>query len=364
MKEYLFTSESVTEGHPDKVCDKISDKILDEALKVDLDSHMAVEVTIKDNLIFIYGEANTKANLDYEKIADWVLNDIGYHEQYQFLIKISKQSEEINEAVVKEDQRIGAGDQGIMFGYACDETENYMPLPIVLAHKLAYKLTLIRKNDPTTFLLPDGKSQVTVLYQNDKPVKVTTIVLAAQHKKEVSSEELKSFLVKNVIEKVIPKELIDSDTEIIINGAGSFTIGGPYGDSGTTGRKIVVDSYGGMARVGGGCFSSKDPSKVDRTAAYYARYVARNIISHQLAHRVEVGLAYVIGKEKPVSIFIDTFGTEIVSMKEIYDYVYHNFDFSVTNMIEELDLKRPIYYDLAAYGHFGRKGYSFEREKK
>ena len=361
MKNYYFTSESVTEGHPDKICDKISDKILDEALRIDPNSKMAVEATIKDNLIFLCGEANTKAELDYEEIAREVLKDIGYQNNFEVFTKISSQSIEINKAVDKD--KVCAGDQGIMFGYACRETEELMPLPIMLANKLAKKLSDVRKNDNNSFLLPDGKTQVTVEYQNDVPVRIDTVIVASQHKEGISREKLERFIINEVILKVLPADLCDENTKFLINTSGSFVIGGPFADSGTTGRKIVVDTYGGMGRIGGGCFSSKDPSKVDRSASYYARYVARNIVSHGFADRVEIGVSYAIGMEKPISIFVDTFNTNKVSIENIYDYVNNNFDFSVENIINELDLKRPIYYDLAAYGHFGRDNYTWEKDK-
>ncbi|MDD5979515.1 MAG: methionine adenosyltransferase [bacterium] len=359
--KYYFTSESVTEGHPDKICDKIADKILDSALSVDKESKMAVEATIKDDLILIYGEAKTKAVLDYEKIAKEVLKDIGYTEEFNVIVKVSEQSNEINSAVVK--NKICAGDQGIMFGYATNETKNFMPLPIYYANKLAKKLTEVRKNDKNTPLKPDGKTQVTVEYINDKPVRIDTIIISCQHIKNISQESLKNYIIKNVINKVVPKELIDNNTKYLINTSGSFTIGGPFGDSGTTGRKIVVDTYGGFSKVGGGCFSSKDPSKVDRSAAYYARYVAKNVVAHQLCDRCEIQISYAIGKEYPTSIYIDTFNTNKVDIKEIYNYVNKNFDFSVDNIIKELDLLRPIYYKVAAYGHFGREDLDLPWEK-
>ena len=260
--KYYFTSESVTEGHPDKICDKISDKILDSALFEDKDSKMAVEATIKDDLVLVYGEAKTKANLDYESIAKEVIKEIGYNENYNIIVKVSEQSSEINKAVTK--KRICAGDQGIMFGYATNETSEFMPLPIMLANKLARRLTDVRKENKATFLKPDGKTAVTVLYENDKPVMVDTIIIAASHLESVSKEELESYIIENVIKVVVPKEYIKEETKILINTSGKFTICGSFGDSGTTGRKIICDTYGGMGRVGGGCFSSKDPSKVDR----------------------------------------------------------------------------------------------------
>ena len=347
----LFTSEAVTEGHPDKVCDKIADRILDEALKQDKNSHMAVEATIKDELVLIYGEANTKAKLDYEKIAKWVIKDIGYKENYKVMVKVSNQSQEIAEKV--DQKELGAGDQGIMFGYACRDTAEYMPIAITLANKLCKRLTDYRKEE-AEFLLPDGKSQVTVEYEDNKVKRVTKVLIAAQHKESISLEELKEKIIENVILKVIPKELIDKDTEFLVNPSGTFIKGGSFGDSGTTGRKIVVDSYGGSAPVGGGCFSSKDPSKVDRSAAYYARYVCKNVVAHNYADICQIEVAYIIGYSEPISITIETFGTNKKDIKEIEKYIKDNFDFRVQNIINELDLRKPIYYDLAAYGHFGR----------
>lgn len=347
----FFTSESVTEGHPDKVCDKIADRILDEALKADPNSRMAVEATIKDELILIYGEANTKAKLNYEKIAKWVLKDIGYKERYEVLVKVSNQSQEITQKVNQEE--VKAGDQGIMFGYACRDTKEYMPLAITLANKLCKRLSEYRKGG-CSFLLPDGKSQVTVEYEGNTPVRVDKVVIATQHTKEISLDDLRKDIIKNVILKVIPKKYIDDKTEFLVNASGSFVVGGSFGDSGTTGRKIVVDSYGGSSPVGGGCFSSKDPSKVDRSAAYYARYVCKNVVAHNYADICQIQVAYVIGYSKPISITIETFGTEKKSINEIRKYIEENFDFRVQNIIDELDLRKPIYYDLAAYGHFGR----------
>ena len=351
MKKFI-TSESVTEGHPDKICDKVSDKILDTDLELDQNSKMAVECTIKDNLIFIYGEATTTANLDYQKIATEVLKDIGYDDHFEVIVKVSSQSKEINNAVCKD--TISAGDQGIMFGYATNETEEYMPMPILLANKLTMQLSKIRKEDKNTPLMPDGKSQVTIEYENNLPKRIDTIVIASQHKENISQEELTKYIKTNVIDKVIPKKYLDKQTKIYINTSGSFTIGGPYGDSGTTGRKIVVDSYGGSAKVGGGCFSSKDPTKVDRSAAYYARYVAKNIVYHKLSDICEISVSYTIGNNNPISINIETYGTNKVSLEEIYAFVETHFDFKVNNIIKELNLQRPIYYQTAAYGHFGR----------
>lgn len=348
----IITSESVTEGHPDKICDKISDKILDTALESDQNSKMAVECTIKDDLVLIYGEATTDATLDYEKLALDVLKDIGYKEQFNVIIKVSEQSKEINKAVCKNE--LGAGDQGIMFGYATNETKEYMPLPSLLANKLTMQLTKVRKEDKTSPLMPDGKSQVSVEYEGNIPKRIDTIVIASQHKKDIEQEELKKYIKENVIDKVIPTEYVDKNTKILINTSGSFIIGGPFGDSGTTGRKIVVDSYGGSSKVGGGCFSSKDPTKVDRSAAYYARYVAKNIVYHKLSDICEIGVSYTIGNPKPISINIETYGTNKIPLKEIHKFIEKNFDFSVSNIIKELQLTKPIYYNTASYGHFGR----------
>lgn len=357
----IITSESVTEGHPDKICDKISDKILDTALELDENSKMAVECTIKDNIIFIYGEASTKASLDYENIAKWVLKDIGYEDEFNVIIQVSKQSEEINKAVMKDE--LGAGDQGIMFGYASNETEEYMPLPSLLANKLTRELAKVRKADKNSPLKPDGKSQVTIEYENDTPKRIDTVVIASQHIENISQEELEKYIKEKVLDKVLPTKYVDKDTKILINTSGSFVVGGPFGDSGTTGRKIVVDSYGGSAKVGGGCFSSKDPTKVDRSAAYYARYVAKNIVYNKLCDICEIGVSYTIGNNKPISINIETYNTNKVPLDEIYNFVYKNFNFSVSNIIEELKLKRPIYYNTASYGHFGRTDIEFPWEQ-
>ena len=348
----IITSESVTEGHPDKICDKISDKILDTALELDKNSKMAVECTIKDDLVFIYGEATTEAKLDYENIALNVLKDIGYQNIFKVIVKVSKQSKEINNAVCKE--KIGAGDQGIMFGYATNETEEYMPLPILLANKLTMQLAKVRKEDNDTPLMPDGKSQVTIEYEDNIPKRIDTIVIASQHKENITQDELQKYIKEKVINKIIPTEYVDKNTKILINTSGSFIVGGPFGDSGTTGRKIVVDAYGGSAKVGGGCFSSKDPSKVDRSAAYYARYVAKNIVYHKLSDICEIGVSYTIGNTNPISINIETYNTNKVPLEDIYTFVQKHFDFSVSNIIEELQLKNPIYYNTASYGHFGR----------
>lgn len=356
MVKYFFTSEAVCEGHPDKVCDKISDYILDAALSEDKESKMAVEATVKNNTVVVYGEATTRAKLDYKKLVREVLDDIGYEEDFEVIELISEQSREINEAVNgdRDNAETMAGDQGIMFGYACRDTEELMPLPISLANRLCRKLSEIRKSGSVDFLNPDGKSQVTVEYVDGKPIRVDTIVMAICHKEGISGEALREFAINEVIRKVIPERYLDNETKILINQSGSFILGGPKADSGTTGRKLVCDTYGGMGRVGGGAMSSKDPSKVDRSGAYYARYVAKNVVSKGYADICEIQVSYVIGRGKPLSIYIDTKDTNKVAMEDIYGYVNDNFDFSVQNIIDELDLLRPIYYDLACYGQIGR----------
>ncbi|MEG0407556.1 MAG: methionine adenosyltransferase [Bacilli bacterium] len=362
MDRYYFTSESVTEGHPDKICDRIADTILDFSLKEDKESKMAVEATIKDDLIFIYGEASTSAKIDYAEVAKNVLKEIGYKENYNVIVKVTEQSPEINNAVNKNGTNIGAGDQGIMFGYACDETEDYMPASIYYAHKLAKKLSEAQKK--YDILGPDGKTQVTVEYCNDKINKIDTIIISTQHVKDIEKKVLEELIYEEVIHPIVPVDLIKNDTKILINPSGSFVLGGSFGDSGTTGRKIVCDSYGGYGRVGGGCFSSKDPSKVDRSGAYYCRYVAKNIVANGLANKCEIQIAYAIGKSKPISIFIDTFGTSKFSNEKIRKIITDNFDFEVYKMIDELDLKKPVYASTSCYGHFGRKEFTWEKIKK
>lgn len=362
MKNYLFTSESITEGHPDKICDQIADSILDAALAQDGNSKMAVECTIKDDFVLIYGEANTNAVIDYAAIALNVIKEIGYTEEYHVTVKVNKQSNEINQAVVHGDESVGAGDQGIMFGYACDDTENYMPAAIDYAHQLAKRLSDVRRTH--SILKPDGKTQVSVEYENDKVKRIDTIVVSTQHTEAASQEEIADLVMKEVILKVIEPSLLDENTKYFINPSGSFVVGGSFGDSGTTGRKIVVDTYGGMGRIGGGCFSSKDPSKVDRSAAYYCRYVAKNIVANGLARRCEIQVAYAIGKAKPVSIMVDTFGTGNKSDEEILAIINKNFNFEVANIIKELDLLRPIYKQTACYGHFGRNEFTWEKLKE
>lgn len=361
MDNYIFTSESITAGHPDKICDYIADSILDAALLQDENSKMAVEATIKDNLILIYGECNTRAYIDYEKIAKQCLKEIGYNEDYCILVKVGEQSKEINQAVVQDDS-IGAGDQGIMFGYACNDTTELMPAPIQYANKLAKKLSDVQKD--VGYLGPDGKTQVSVEYENNKVKRIDTIVISTQHQECLEYSKICHLLKEEVINKVIPKSLLDENTKYLINPSGSFVVGGSFGDSGTTGRKIVCDTYGGMGRIGGGCLSSKDPSKVDRSAAYYCRYVAKNIVAHNLAERCEIQVSYAIGKEDPISVFIETFNTEKVTKEEIKEFVNKYFSFKVKDMIQELDLKRPIYKETATYGHFGKDIYPWEKIKK
>lgn len=361
MKDFIFTSESITEGHPDKICDKIADSILDEALRQDPYSNMAVEATIKDDFVLVYGEADTKAVIDYAKIAKETIKKIGYEEEYTVLVKVNKQSSEIHNAVNKTDE-VGAGDQGIMFGYACDESDEYMPAPIYYAHKLALQLTRVRRENP--LLKPDGKTQVSVEYKDGKVKRIDTIVVSTQHAKEATQEELKEIIMRDVIEPSIEKELIDENTKFLINPSGSFVLGGSFGDSGTTGRKIVCDTYGGMGRIGGGCFSSKDPTKVDRSAAYYCRYVAKNIVANKLAKRCEVQVAYAIGKSQPVSLCVDTFNTGVKTDEELLEIIKNNFNFEVGNILKELDLRQPIYSKTACYGHFGDPQFTWEKIKE
>ncbi len=360
MTKRFFTSESVTSGHPDKVCDLIADSILDEAIRQDPYAHMAVEATIKDDLILVYGEAGTTATIDYETIAKNVLKQIGYEEEYHVLVKVNKQSAEINNAVAHDE--ISAGDQGIMFGYADNETEELMPFAINCAHKLASKLEEVRRQDER--LRPDGKTQVTVEYDDGKLTRVDTIVVSTQHTENITQEELRELIMEKVIKPVVDPSLIDDATKFFINPSGSFVLGGSWGDSGTTGRKIVVDTYGGYAPIGGGCFSSKDPTKVDRSAAYYARYVCRNVVANGLADKCQLELSYAIGEPKPLSVTVDTFGTSKYSEEELLAIIEKNFDFSVSNIINELDLRRPIYATTTNYGHFGRKNLPWEQFKK
>ena len=362
MERLLFTSESVTEGHPDKICDSIADAILDEALRQDPYSNMAVEATIKDDFVLIYGEADTKAHIDYETIAKNVIRKIGYEEDYTVMVKVNKQSSEIHHAVNHENDEVGAGDQGIMFGYACNESDEYMPAPIYYAHKLARQLTKVRRENP--LLRPDGKTQVSVEYENDEIKRIDTIVVSTQHIASATQEEIRELIMNEVIKPSINAKYLDENTKYFINPSGSFVVGGSFGDSGTTGRKIVCDTYGGRGRIGGGCFSSKDPTKVDRSAAYYCRYVAKSLVANKLARRAEVQVSYAIGKSEPISLCVDTFGTGVLEDEKLLEIVEKNFDFDVNNIINELDLRQPIYHKTSCYGHFGDPQFTWEKIKK
>lgn len=381
MSKYLFTSESVTKGHPDKICDQISDAILDAMIEQDPMSRVACETACTTGQVLVMGEITSNAQVDIPSIVRKTVCDIGYDSDEKgfngntcaVLVALDKQSTDIAMGVDKsfelkndEDDAYnlnGAGDQGMMFGYACDETEELMPMPISLAHKLSLKLTEVRENGTLPYLYADGKTQVTVQYEDGKPVKVTAVVVSSQHSADVSLEALRKDIIDKVIKTTIPAELMDDETVIYVNPTGRFVIGGPQGDSGLTGRKIIVDTYGGYARHGGGAFSGKDPTKVDRSAAYASRWVAKNIVAAGLAKRCEVELAYAIGVAKPVSIMVDTFGTGIKSDEEIGEIINKVFDLRPSAIIDHLDLRKPIYKNVAAYGHMGREDLRVSWEK-
>ena len=363
----LFTSESVTEGHPDKICDQISDAVLDAILEQDPQGRVACECTVNTGYAMIMGEITTKSHIDITQIARDVICGIGYDNgEYGYdgntcaiLQSIDKQSGDIAMGVDK----LGAGDQGMMFGYACDETPELMPMPIAMAHKLSRKLTEVRKNGTLTYLRPDGKTQVTVEYDGDKVKRIDTVLISTQHDPDVTQDQIKADLIEHVIKPVIPADLLDGDTKYFVNPTGRFVIGGPNGDSGLTGRKIIVDTYGGYARHGGGAFSGKDPTKVDRSAAYAARYVAKNIVAAGLASKCEIQLAYAIGVAEPVSIMVDTFGTGKIADEKLAEITAKLFDLTPAGIIFTLDLRRPIYKQVAAYGHFGRTDIDLPWEK-
>jgi S-adenosylmethionine synthetase len=367
LQNYLFTSESVTEGHPDKIADQISDAVLDEVMRQDPKGRVACETLVTTGLAVVAGEITTSAHIDYDQLVRGTIRCVGYDrakygydgETCAVMCTVKRQSPDIAMGV----DTGGAGDQGLMFGFACDETPELMPMPIQLAHQLTYKLSEVRKSKKVDFLRPDGKSQVTIEYRNGRPARVDAVVISTQHSESVSNDDLRAAIADFVIKPVVPANMLDKNTKFYINPTGRFVIGGPMGDAGLTGRKIIVDSYGGYSRHGGGAFSGKDPSKVDRSACYMARYIAKNVVAAGLATKAEVQLAYAIGVAEPVSVMVDSFGTATISEERITELVRENFKLTPKGIIETLDLRRPIYKPTAAYGHFGRSGAGFTWEK-
>jgi len=367
LKNYLFTSESVTEGHPDKIADQISDAVLDEVMKQDPKGRVACETLVTTGLAVVAGEITTSAHIDYDELVRRTIRGVGYDRaKYGYdsdtcavMCTVKRQSPDIAMGV----DTGGAGDQGLMFGFACDETPELMPIPIQLAHQLTYKLSEVRKSQKVNFLRPDGKSQVTIEYRNGKPARVDAVVISTQHCDTVSNEDLRNAILEHVVKPVVPVAMLDKNTKYYINPTGRFVIGGPMGDAGLTGRKIIVDTYGGYSRHGGGAFSGKDPSKVDRSACYMARYIAKNVVAAGLATKAEVQLAYAIGVAEPVSVMVDSFGTATIPEEKITEIVREHFKLTPKAIIETLDLRRPIYKATAAYGHFGRTGPGFTWEK-